>query len=93
MADIKSLAEQMVANATGSLSQVNIVDPLTGSTSTTSVFQSPKFVFIFLLVISLVSARVFSNNKKQLPPGVKPLPRLPGTDTFPNSKIKIDPLT
>ena len=88
MADIKSLAEQMVANATGSLSQVNIVDPLTGSTATASVFQSPKFVFIFLLVISLVSARVFSNNKKQLPPGVKPLPRLPGMSTLSTARSK-----
>lgn len=93
MADVKSLAEQMLVNATGSLSQFNIVDPLTGSTSTTSVFQSPKFVFIFLLVISLVSARVFSNHKKQLPPGVKPLPQLPGMRTPSHSKFKLDPLT
>ncbi|PPJ61376.1 hypothetical protein CBER1_09443 [Cercospora berteroae] len=77
MAQVKSPAEHMLASATGSSSQVNVIDPLTGTTATTSVFQQPKFVFIFLLVISLVIARVFSS-KSRLPAGVKPLPRLPG---------------
>ncbi|CAK1364528.1 O-methylsterigmatocystin oxidoreductase [Cercospora beticola] len=77
MAQVKSPAEHMLASATGSSSQVNVIDPLTGTTAATSVFQQPKFVFIFLLVISLVIARVF-NSKNRLPAGVKPLPRLPG---------------
>lgn len=82
MAHVQSPAEQMLATATGSSSQLRIVDSLTASTSTLPAFQSPTFVLAFLLVLSLVVTRVFKISKKQLPPGVKPLPRLPGMNRF-----------
>lgn len=75
MAQVRSPLEQL-SFATGASSHLNAADPLSPATGL-SIFQQPKFVFIFLLAVSIVLAKVFPG-KKQLPKGARPLPRLPG---------------
>lgn len=47
-------------------------------TSRFSLLQDPKIALGFCFLLVVVLGRVFSGGRK-LPPGVKPLPRLPGT--------------
>jgi hypothetical protein len=41
-------------------------------------FSQSKFVWAALIFLLLGLARIFVSGKQKLPPGVKPLPRLPG---------------
>jgi hypothetical protein len=90
MAQVKSPAEHMLHATSASPQATNVADP-TGPSIGLSIFQQPKFLLAFFVVLSFVVARIFGAQKqKRLPPGVKPLPRLPGmfapdpTFTLPN---------
>ena len=43
-----------------------------------SSFLQPKVIIGFFVLLMILQARIFGVGKKKLPPGVKPLPRLPG---------------
>ena len=76
---IQSVHEHMLyASADNATSHsTNILDPVPSGAFS---FQ-PKVIVGFALVLLIVLARVFGAGKQKLPPGVKRLPRLPGTRT------------
>lgn len=41
-------------------------------------FLQPKVIIGFFVLLMILQARIFGVGSKKLPPGVKPLPRLPG---------------
>jgi hypothetical protein len=43
-----------------------------------AAFSQSKFVWAILFFLLLGLTRIFVSGKQRLPPGVKPLPRLPG---------------
>lgn len=47
-------------------------------------FSQSKFVWALSLLLLIGLARIFVSGKQRLPPGVKPLPRLPGWFNFPS---------
>ncbi|KAF7186677.1 Cytochrome P450 monooxygenase [Pseudocercospora fuligena] len=71
---IQSPAEHLLYAASNATEAVKNVAMEGALDSTTSVFAQPKFILIFLLVITVVAARVMGQ-KQKLPAGVKPLPR------------------
>lgn len=71
---IQSPADHLLYAANNASDSVKNVDMAGALDSTTSIFTQPKFILIFLLLITVVVARVMGT-KQKLPAGVKPLPR------------------
>jgi len=73
---IQSSAEQMLYSSdNASSTSTNPLSPVTSG----SFFLQPRVAIGFSLLLLIVLARVFGAGKQKLPPGVKRLPRLPGT--------------
>ena len=66
----------VAASADNTSSAVQHANPAIADVEFT--FLQPKVIIGFFVLLMILQARIFGVGKKKLPPGVRPLPRLPG---------------